>query len=106
MYSPNEVSSAQGLSSALFDLRRVLTGTKAAPEQMAGHPAMVQMMKDARTLALEKSDFEDLVRNYIAPNSWDEDPRTHLLMGGCPTLLVIHSPWVLDDIEALIEALR
>ncbi len=101
-----EFCSARSLSSALFDLRRVLTCARATPAQMAGHPATVRMMKDGQTLALENCHFEELLRSYIAPNSWDEDPRNDLLMSRCPTLLVNQSPWVLDDIEALVQALR
>jgi RNA polymerase sigma-70 factor (ECF subfamily) len=105
VWSPG-LFSAQSLSSAFFDLRRVLTGAEATSEQMASHPAMARMMKDGQMLLLRSAHLEELLRKYLAPGSWDEDPRTHLLMSRCSTLLVHHSPWVLDDIDSLIEALR
>ena len=88
-----------------LDLRNVLNGRAITPEEIAADPHLQTLASDGKKLELDDYLLSEYTRRFIAQDSWNRDQRNSLRITGENVLIIHQDPWVLDEIERLVEQL-
>jgi type II secretory pathway component GspD/PulD (secretin) len=71
-----------------------------------GYEAPEEEIEEREGLVVTSSTLESLVRDNVAPETWNEDPRNSVRITEAGTMVVNQTPEVQEQIKALLDDLR
>ena len=87
-----------------MDLRRTLGGDEFDPATLAAYPELAALAPTPGAPTRSPSLAQAYLSQHVARDSWDQDPAFSIRMTAELQLVVVQTPWVLDEIEAHMTA--
>lgn len=89
-----------------FDLRTFMTGAEVTGAAAARHDILRALDARGEPLKLTASGLNNFIYQQVDPESWDNDPRLSIRVTSDDCLAVQQNLAALDEISALVDALR
>ena len=87
-----------------MDLRETLDGGEFDPATLAAYPELAALAPTPGAPTRSPSLAQAYLSQHVARGSWDQDPAFSIRMTAELQLVVVQTPWVLDEIEAHMTA--
>lgn len=84
--------------------RQPRSPTSGKPAALAADPRLRELESAPGLLVRSPELAEAYCRRFVAGGSWDTVPAYSMRVRGERQLVVVQTPWVLDDIEALMNS--
>ncbi len=88
-----------------MDLRTKFTGQAIDPQRVAEDARLGSLARKGSEPTLTTDFLVAFLQRYVAPESWDQDPRYSMMVSQDSQLTVHQSAWVLDEIERTVNYL-
>lgn len=87
-----------------MDLRETLDGGEFDPATLAAYPELAALAPTPGAPTRSPSLAQAYLSQHVARDSWDQDPAFSIRMTAELQLVVVQTPWVLDEIEGHMTA--
>ncbi|MGB0333687.1 MAG: hypothetical protein ACPGPE_17905, partial [Planctomycetota bacterium] len=87
-----------------MDLRETLDGGEFDPATLAAYPKLAALAPAPGAPTRSPSLAQAYLSQHVARDSWDQDPAFSIRMTAELQLVVVQTPWVLDEIEGHMTA--
>lgn len=87
-----------------MDLRETLDGGEFDPATLAAYPELAALAPTPGAPTRSPSLAQAYLSQHVARDTWDQDPAFSIRMTAELQLVVVQTPWVLDEIEGHMTA--
>jgi|GEM_PF-3806813 len=87
-----------------MDLRETLDGGEFDPATLAAYPELAALAPTPGAPTRSSSLAQAYLSQHVARDTWDQDPAFSIRMTAELQLVVVQTPWVLDEIEGHMTA--
>ncbi len=87
-----------------MDLREALDGGEFDPATLAAYPELAALAPTPGAPNRSPSIAQAYLSQHVARDSWDQDPAFSIRMTAELQLVVVQTPWVLDEVEVHMTA--